>query len=321
MKAATYDRYGDADVVTVENIPVPEPRDDEVLIRVHAAGVDRGVWHLMTGTPKLVRPFIGLREPKQRILGMDVAGTIERVGSAVTTFTVGDRVFGAATGGFAEFVVAKPKTLAPMPSGLSFEQAAASPVSGLTALQSLRMVGPVKGKSVLIIGAGSGVGSFAVQMAKAQGAVVTAVVSPGKIDFVRGLGADHVIDYTVDDLGDETYDVILDIAGIRPVVSLRQRLTPKGTVVFIGGEGGGAILNGMERQIGASLQGLFTGQRLLTLVGTTRTADLLELTPYLEEGTVVPAVNRTYPLEQTADALRYLGEGHATGKTVVVVSG
>jgi len=305
--------------VTIRDAAVPEPAAGEVLIRVRAAGLDRGVWHLLTGTPLMARLALGLRTPRRKMLGLDVAGVVERVGAGVTEFAPGDRVFGGGTGTFAEFAIAKQKALAPMPAGLSFEQAAASPVSGLTALQALTKAGPVAGKSVLIIGAGSGVGSFAIQLAKAQGAIVTAVVSPGKIDFVKRLGADHVIDYTVDDLGDGSHDVILDIAGIRPIDELRGVLAPRGTVVFVGGEGGGPMLNGMQRQIGAGLFGP-RGQKFVTLMGTTNTADLLTLTQYLEAGTVIPAVEQRYPLEQAADAIRYIGQGHATGKTVITVS-
>lgn len=319
MRAAMQDRYGDAGVVEVRDAPEPEPRAGEVLIRVHAAGLDRGVWHLLTGTPLFARLFLGLRRPRQRVLGLDVAGTVERVGEGVTAFAPGDRVFGGARGSFAEFTVASAKGIAPIPAALTFEQAAASPVSGLTALQALRIAGGVAGKSVLIIGAGSGVGSFAVQLAKAQGATVTAVVSPGKIDFVRTLGADHVVDYTVDDLGAGTHDVILDIAGIRPIAELRARLAPVGTVVFVGGEGGGRLLNGMQRQVGAGAFGP-RGQKFVTLLGTTNTADLVALSEYLEAGTVVPAVQQRYPLERVAEALRYIGEGHATGKTVITVT-
>ncbi len=319
MKAAMHDVYGDASVVTIRDAAVPEPAAGEVLIRVRAAGLDRGVWHLLTGTPLMARLALGLRTPRQKMLGLDVAGVVERVGAGVTEFAPGDRVFGGGTGTFAEFAIAKQKALAPMPAGLSFEQAAASPVSGLTALQALTKAGPVAGKSVLIIGAGSGVGSFAIQLAKAQDAIVTAVVSPGKIDFVKRLGADHVIDYTVDDLGDGSHDVILDIAGIRPIDELRGVLAPRGTVVFVGGEGGGPMLNGMQRQIGAGLFGP-RGQKFVTLMGTTNTADLLTLTQYLEAGTVIPAVEQRYPLEQAADAIRYIGQGHATGKTVITVS-
>lgn len=319
MKAAMHDVYGDASVVTVRDVAVPEPGAGEVLIRVHAAGLDRGVWHLLTGTPLMARLALGLRKPRQKVLGLDVAGVVERVGAGVTEFAPGDRVFGGGIGTFAEFAIAKPKALAPMPAALSFEQAAASPVSGLTALQALRKAGPVAGKSVLIIGAGSGVGSFAIQLAKAQGAIVTAVVSPGKIDFVKRLGADHVVDYTVDDLGDGRHDVILDIAGIRPIDELRGVLAARGTVVFVGGEGGGPVLNGMQRQIGAGLFGP-RGQKFVTLLGTTNTADLMSLSEFLESGAVVPQVHQTYPLEKVADALGYIGQGHATGKTVITVT-
>jgi len=319
MKAITHDRYGNADVLRVEELPIPEIGDDEVLIRVHAAGVDRGVWHLMTGTPTMVRPFIGLRGPRQRTIGMDVAGVIDKVGSNVTQLAVGDRVFGVATGSFAEFAKAKPRQLARMPEALTFEQAAALPVSGLTALQALRAVAPVNGKRLMIIGAGSGVGTFAVQLAKAQGAHVTAVCSPGKADLVRELGADEVVDYTVHDLGLGTHDIIFDIAGIRAVRALRERLAPRGTVVFIGGEGGGQFMNGMQRQIVPSLTAPLTRTRFVTLAATTNTADLEELARLFDAGSVAPVVHQTFPLEGAAEALHYIGEGHATGKTVITV--
>ena len=185
MKAITHDRYGDADVLRVEELPIPEITPDQVLIRVHAAGVDRGVWHLMTGTPKMVRPVIGMNGPRQRTIGLDVAGIVDKVGSNVTQLAVGDRVFGVATGSFAEFAKAKPKHLARIPDTMSFEQAAALPASGQTALQALRAVAPVAGRRFMIIGAGSGVGTFAIQLAKAQGAHVTAVCSTGKAWLCR----------------------------------------------------------------------------------------------------------------------------------------
>lgn len=319
MKAITHDRYGDADVLRVEELPIPEITPDQVLIRVHAAGVDRGVWHLMTGTPKMVRPVIGMNGPRQRTIGLDVAGIVDKVGSNVTQLTVGDRVFGVATGSFAEFAKAKPKHLARIPDTMSFEQAAALPASGQTALQALRAVAPVAGRRLMIIGAGSGVGTFAIQLAKAQGAHVTAVCSTGKIDLVRDLGADEVVDYTVNDLGSGIHDVIFDIAGIRAVRALRERLAPKGTVVFIGGEGGGPLMNGMQRQIVPSLTGGFTGNRFITLAATTNTADLEELARLFEAGSVVPVVHQRFPLERAAEALHYIGEGHATGKTVITV--
>ncbi len=319
MKAITQKEYGDVEVLALEELPVPTPAADEVLIRVHAAGLDRGVWHLMTGRPLVARLVLGLRRPKDQRVGSDVGGVIEAVGADVTEFAPGDAVYGGAQGSFAEFAIAKPRWLAPMPAGVDFPAAAAVPVSGLTALQALRLGAPVAGRRVLIIGAGSGVGTFAVQLAKAQRAIVTGVCSTSKLELVRRLGADAVVDYTTDDLGDGIHDFVLDIAGNRRISTLRRVLAPKGTVVFIGGENGGPLMGGLERQLGAGIVGAFTGQKFVGFLGRTKGADLVELSTYLTAGTVVPVIEATYPLERAADAVEHIGLGHAAGKTVITV--
>jgi NADPH:quinone reductase-like Zn-dependent oxidoreductase len=325
IKAIVQDAYGSADVLKLREIDKPEPNDGEVLLRVHAAGVDPGVWHLMTGRPYLVRAMgFGLRAPKVRVRGRDVAGVVESIGGNVTRFKVGDEVFGTAEGSFAEYVCAREDRLAPKPANLSFEQAAAVPISGLTALQGLRDAGKIEaGRKVLIIGAAGGVGSFAVQIAKAFGAEVTGVCSTNKIDLVRSLGATNVIDYTREDFADGSrrYDVILDTAGNRSLTQLRRALAAKGTLVIVGGEGGGGRwLGGFDRQIfRAPLLSIFVGQTLRPLVSTESVKDLLALKELIEARKVAPVIDRTYPLSQAPDAIRYLAEGHARGKIVVTV--
>jgi len=322
MKAVVQDRYGTADVLELRDVVRPRVGDDDVLVRVHAAGVDPGVWHLMTGLPYLVRLAFGFRRPKNPVRGMDLAGRVDAVGANVTRFQVGDEVFGTCDGSFAEYVCTSEDTLAPKPRNLSFEQAAAVPVSACTALHGLRDSGEVRpGQSVLIIGAAGGVGSFAVQIAKALGADVTGVCSTSKVDLVRSLGADHVVDYTRDDFSRLTvrYDVILDMAGNRPLSDLRSALTPSGTLVIGGGEGGGPWLGGTDRQMGAMLLSPFVGHRLRSFVSTARCEDLLFLTDLIEDGKLAPVIDRTYPLADVADAIRHLEQGHARGKVVVTV--
>jgi NADPH:quinone reductase-like Zn-dependent oxidoreductase len=325
MKAIVQDAYGSADVLELREIDKPEPNDGEVLLRVHAAGVDPGVWHLMTGRPYLVRAMgFGLRAPKVRVRGRDVAGVVESTGGNVTRFKAGDEVFGTAEGSFAEYVCAREDRLAPKPANLSFEQAAAVPISGLTALQGLRDAGKIQpGQKVLVIGAAGGVGSFAVEIAKAYGAEVTGVCSTNKMDLVRSIGASYVIDYTREDFADgpRRYDVILDTAGNRSLTHLRRALTPKGTLVIVGGEGGGGRwLGGFDRQIfRAPLLSIFVGQTMRPLVSTESVNDLLALKELIEAGKVTPVVDRTYPLSQAPEAIRYLAEGHARGKVVISV--
>jgi NADPH:quinone reductase-like Zn-dependent oxidoreductase len=321
MQAITQDHYGEAgDVLRLEEIARPAIGDEDVLLRVHAAGVDQGVWHLMTGLPYPVRLACGIRAPKTRVRGREVAGRVEATGSAVTALRVGDEVFGIADGSFAQYASARPGKLAPKPANLTFAQAAAVPVSALTALQAVRDRGRVQaGQKVLVIGASGGVGTFAVQIAKAAGAEVTGVSSTAKLDLVRSLGADHVIDYTRDDItaGGHRYDVILDTGGHRPLSELRRALTPRGTLVIVGSETGGRWLGGSDRQLRALILSPFTSQRLTTLICSENTQDLRALTELIESGQVRPVIDRTYPLSQIPQAIQYLRDGHAQGKVVV----
>jgi NADPH:quinone reductase-like Zn-dependent oxidoreductase len=309
----------------MQDIERPTMGDDEVLIRVRAAGVDPGVWHLMSGRPYLVRAMgFGLTKPKVRVRGRDVAGVVESVGSKVTRFEPGDEVYGTCeTGSFAEFATAPEKQLALKPANLSFEHAAAVPISGATALQGVRDAGRVQpGQRVMVIGAAGGVGAFAVQIATSMGASVTAVCSTGKAELVRSIGAADVIDYTQHevDVNGATYDVIIDTAGNRPLSVLRRALTPQGALVLVGGEhGGGALLGGFERQLSAPLVSLFSSQRLVGLVAKERAEDLEALTALIESGSITPVIDRAFSLSDAADAVRYVSEGHAAGKVVVAV--
>lgn len=320
MKAIVQDVYGPPEVLRMEEMERPVPGRREVLVRVRAAGVDQGVWHLMAGLPYAVRAVSGLRTPRTRVRGMDVAGVVEAVGSDVTRFRPGDEVYGNCSGAFAEYACAKEGTLAPKPASLSFEQAATVPVSACTALGAVRDSGQVKaGQSVLVLGASGGVGSFAVQVAKAYGAHVTGVCSTTKADLVRSLGADEVLDYTRQDPVDGTrrYDVILDIAGNRPISRLRRALTPRGTLAIVGGEGGGNWIGGNQRQLGAMLLTPFVGHRLRAHGTLVRSRDLEALTELIEAGSVTPAVDRTFPLAEVPDAIRYLRDGQVRGKVAV----
>jgi NADPH:quinone reductase-like Zn-dependent oxidoreductase len=323
MKAIVQDVYGAADVLQLREIAAPVPRGGEVLIRVRAAGVDQGAWHLMTGLPYLVRLFgYGLKRPKVPVRGREVAGVVEAVGAGVTRFAAGDEVYGTCDGSFAEYVCAKEGKVARKPANLSFEEAAAAPISAVTALQAVRDAGGVTvGQKVLIIGAGGGVGSFAVQLAKAFGAEVTGVCSTGKVELVRSLGADAVIDYTTSDIARSgvLYDVILDTAGNRPLSVLRRALAPKGTLVIVGGEGGGKLTGGFERSFVAPLASLFSGQKLKGLVAKETYLDLEALTSLIEAGSVKPAVDRVFSLAEAPAAITYLHEGRARGKVVVTV--
>ncbi|HEX2805395.1 MAG TPA: NAD(P)-dependent alcohol dehydrogenase [Kineosporiaceae bacterium] len=322
MTALVRDTYGWADVLDVRQVERPTITGGEVLVRVHAAGLDRGAWHLMTGRPYLMRVAgFGLRRPKNPGLGTELAGVVEAVGADVTGFAPGDAVFGTGRSSFAEYASARPGTLTRMPANLTFEQAAALPVSGVTALQALRDQGRIQsGQRVLIIGASGGVGTLAVQLAKAFGAQVTGVCSTSKTDLVRGLGADHVIDYTVGDLSDDTcrYDLVLDIGGNRPLSTLRRRLTPTGTLVFVGGEGGGRWTGGLDRQLWAWARSPFVGQRLGTpWVATANSTDLDTLRTVIEDGAVTPALDRVCGLSDIPDAMRDLEAGRVRGKVVV----
>jgi NADPH:quinone reductase-like Zn-dependent oxidoreductase len=322
MRAIVQDRYGDADVLRLARTPMPRIADDEVLLRVHAAGLDRGAWHLMTGRPLLMRLVLGFRGPRNPVLGREVAGTVVAVGSAVTRLAPGDEVFGIGRGTFAEHAAARADKLARKPANVTFEQAAVTAVSALTALQALTDVGRVQpGQQVLIIGASGGVGSYAVQLAKACGADVTAVCSTAKLDLVRSLGAGHVIDYTRDDFaaGDRRYDLILDIAGNPSLARLRRVLTPTGTAVIVGGENGDGVTGGMGRQLRAMVVSRSGGRRLTSMLCRERGSDLERLAGFIEAGTVTPSVDRTYPLDQAREAMRHLEAGNARGKIAISV--
>jgi NADPH:quinone reductase-like Zn-dependent oxidoreductase len=323
MKAIVQDEYGSPDVLELRDIDIPEIKDDEVLVRVHAAGVGRDVWHVMAGLPFPIRlAGYGLRAPNNPVIGSDVAGVVETVGKDVSRFRPGDEVFGIGKGSYAEYVCAREDKLAPKPVNLTFEQAAVVAIMGSTALQALREHGKVEpGHGVLIIGASGGVGTYAVQLAKAFGAHVTGVCSTAKVEMVRSIGADHVIDYTKEDFvdGDRRYDVILDIGGNSSLARLRRALAPEGTLVIVGGEGGGRWLGGLERQLWATMLSPFVSQKLGTFVNKENYEDLLVLKELIESGKVTPVIDRTYPLAEVPEAIRYLEGGHAKGKVVITV--
>ena len=322
MRAIVQDSYGSADVLQSARIDRPDIADHEVLLQVHAAGVDRGTWHLMTGTPYLMRVIgFGFRRPKNRVPGVDVAGTVVAVGSAVTRFAVGDEVFGMSRGSFAEYAAAREDKLAHKPANASFEQAAVVGISGGTALQALTAGQVRAGQRVLIIGASGGVGSFAVQPANAFGAEVTGVCGTNKLDLVTGLGADHVVDYTREDFADGShhYDLIIDIAGNSPLSRLRRALTPTGTAVIVGGESKGNLTGGIDRQLRALILTRFVGQRLTGLASKERASDLTILADHIAAGTVTPSIDRTYPLDQVPTAMRHLEAGDVKGKVAITI--
>jgi NADPH:quinone reductase-like Zn-dependent oxidoreductase len=323
MRAIVGESYGSADVLRLSNIDRPEIARDEVLVRVEAAGLDRGVWHVMTGLPYPIRlAGYGLRAPKNPVPGMDLAGIVEEVGAGVTRFAPGDAVFGIGRGTFAEFARALETKLAPKPANLTAEQAAVVAVSGLTALQGLRDRGKVgAGQQVLVIGASGGVGTYAVQLAKVFGAEVTAVCSTTKVDLVRSLGADHVVDYLREDFadGERRYDVILDIGGNAPLSRLRRALTAKGTLVIVGGESGGRWLGGNDRQLRAIVLSRFVDQTLTTFIAGENHRDMLVLKELIEAGEVTPVIDRSFPLAEVPEAIRYLEQGRARGKVVIDV--
>ncbi len=321
MRAIVQTEYGTADVLAVAEIERPVAAADEVLVQVHAAGLDRGTWHLMAGLPYAARLVAGLRTPKNPVPGLDVAGVVVAVGSEVTRFRPGDEVFGVSKGSFAEFAAAREDKLALKPSSLSFVQAAAVPVSGMTALRGLSDVGRLQaGQKALIVGASGGVGSYAVQIAKALGAEVTGVCSTGKLDLVRSIGADHVIDYSQDDFadGEARYDLILDVGGNSALARLRRALAPKGTLVIVGGEDAGRWI-GMGRQLRALALSPLVGQRLTVLGPKEHYTFLERLSELIEAGQLVPAVERTYPLGEIPDAMRELVAGKVRGKLVITV--
>jgi NADPH:quinone reductase-like Zn-dependent oxidoreductase len=325
MKAIVQDAYGSVpeDVLRLAELDRPTIGDHDVLVRVRAASVDRGTWHLMTGLPTLMRIMgFGLRRPKALNPGRCLAGTVEEVGQAVSEFKPGDEVYGTCDGSFAEYVVAQAGLLTRKPAHLSFEQAAAVPVSGVTALQGVRDRADVQpGEKVLIIGASGGVGTFAVQIAKAFGAEVTGVCRSDKMDLVRRLGADHVVDYTRDDFADgkQRYDAVLDIGGNSRLSHLRHALAPGGRLVIVGGETDGRWLGGFDRQLRAMMLSPLVSQKLGILGAKENSADLSVLREFLESGKITPAVDRTYPLSEIPAALRYLQEGNVRGKIIITV--
>jgi NADPH:quinone reductase-like Zn-dependent oxidoreductase len=323
MQAIVYHRYGPADVLEFKEIAKPAPSDGEVLIRVHTAAVNPYDWHFLRGTPGLIRLFTGLRRPKFPRLGADVAGVVEEVGPGSKQLKSGDRVFGVCKGAFAEYACGKESELALIPQKISFEQAASVPIAGTTALQGLRDSGGVKaGQTVLINGAAGGVGTFAVQIAKALGATVTGVCSGRNVEMVRSLGADRVIDYSQEDFtrADGLFDLIFDLVGNRPLSAIRRALSPRGTFVGCGGGGpdksSGELLAGM---LGQAIAARFTSQKLTGVLAKVNTADLNVLAGMLESGAVKPVVERSYALRETADAIRHVESGHAAGKVIIAV--
>ncbi|WP_328429758.1 NAD(P)-dependent alcohol dehydrogenase [Streptomyces sp. NBC_00443] len=322
MKAIVQDAYGTVEALELRDIGRPEPRDDEVLLRVHAAGVDPSVWHLMTGLPYLARLGFGLRRPKSSVRGWDGAGRVEAVGAKVAEFKPGDEVFGTCDGSFAEYACPKADKLALKPTGLSFEEAAVLPSSGMTALQALRGTArPQAGRKVLVIGASGGVGTYTVQLAVSHGADVTGVCGPRSADHVRSLGVTDVVDYTREEITDRPhrYDVIVDTAGNRPLSLLRRALAPRGTLVIVGGEGGGRVLGGMGRNLRAVALSPFLRQNLRFILAFPRREDLLTLKELAENGTLVPVIDHAYPLEEAPEAIRHLEKGHPRGKLVITV--
>jgi NADPH:quinone reductase-like Zn-dependent oxidoreductase len=302
----------------------PATGEDDVLIHVRAAGVHLGDWHLMTGQPYLMRVMgFGLRAPKARVRGTDLAGTVVAVGAHVEAVQVGDEVFGSCEGAYAEYAAARADTLAPKPANLSFDQAAVVPTSAVTALTAVRDAGHVTpGQQVLVIGASGGVGLFAVQLAKVLGAEVTGVCSTTKVALVRSAGADHVLDYTQEDIGSSSarYDVIIDMGGNRPLSELRRSLSPRGTLVLVGGEGGGRwIGSAMGRSLRALVLSPFIAQKLRMVAATVTRGDLQALSQLIEAGQVTPLIDTTYPLSDVPAALRRLHTGQAHGKLAIAI--
>jgi NADPH:quinone reductase-like Zn-dependent oxidoreductase len=323
MKAIVHDVYGPADVLELREVAKPSIGDDEVLVEVRAAGVDPGVWIFMTGRPMAVRLAAGLRRPKVAVLGRAVAGVVAAVGAGVTRLRPGDEVYGTCeSGSFAEYATARQHRLAPKPANLTFEQAAATPISAVTALQCVRDTRVRAGQRVLITGAAGGVGSFAVQLFTVYEAHVTGVCSTSKVELVRSLGADDVIDYTQDEIDRDgaQYDVVVDTAGNRPLSLLRRATTPHGTIALVGGgHAKGRLLGGFQRQMAAPLLSLSGSRRVCGVAARERYEDLEELTPLLESGSVTPAIDRTYALAEAPDAIRYFAQGHPAGKIVVTI--
>ncbi|MEE8407474.1 MAG: NAD(P)-dependent alcohol dehydrogenase [Acidimicrobiia bacterium] len=322
MKAIVHDSYGSPDVLGLEEIDKPVIGDDQVLVRVKAASVNPLDWHFMRGTPYLVRIQAGLSRPKRKTRGADLAGQVEAVGKNVTRLQPGDEVFGDASGAFAEYVAASEKVLALKPPNLSFEEAAAAPVAGLTALQGLRDKAKIQpGHKVLINGASGGVGTFAVQIAKSFGAEVTGVCSTRNMDMVRSIGADHVIDYTQENFtqGERHYDVMLDTVGNHSLSDCKSVINPDGVYVSIGSNQMGDWIGPLTHVLRVMIASWIGSQRLVPMLATANEEDLAILAGFLDSGEVTPVIDRTYPLEETPEAIRYLEEGHVRGKVVITV--
>jgi NADPH:quinone reductase-like Zn-dependent oxidoreductase len=322
MQAVVQDRYGSSEVLRLAAVARPRIKDHEVLVRVRAAGLDRGTWHLMTGRPYAIRLGLGFRGPRNPVIGRDLAGTVEEVGKDVRRFGVGDEVFGIGNGSFAEYAAAREDKLAAKPGNVTFEQAGVAAISGLTALQSVRDAGHVQaGQKVLVIGASGGVGSYAVQVAKALGAEVTGVASTAKLDLVEALGADHVVDYTRDDFADGTahYDLVLDMGGNPSLARLRRALAPGGTAVMVGGEEGGSLTGGLDRPLRGSARSLFSRTKLRGFLARERGTDLEDLARLLSSGAVTPSIDRVYPLAEAPAAMQRLESGTVRGKVAIAV--
>jgi NADPH:quinone reductase-like Zn-dependent oxidoreductase len=320
MRAITQDSYGTHEAWNTGRIARPEIQPKKVLVEVHAAGLDRGTWHLMTGRPYLIRMLgFGFRRPRNRVPGLATAGTVIAVGDEVTRFSVGDDVYGVSRGAFAELAAANQDKLARKPERLTFEQAAAIPLSATSAIQALRRGGIGAGQEVMIIGASGGVGSYAVQIAKALGAEVTGVASAAKADLVRSLGADHVVDYAARDFvdGSHRYDLIIDLGGNTTLHRLRRALTPTGTLVIVGGESKGSWTGGFGRSLRAPVWSLVVRQRLMMLSSTEHHASLEQLSELIEAGKVSPAIDRIYSLDEARDAMAHLEAGRVRGKVIV----
>ncbi|WP_062289113.1 NAD(P)-dependent alcohol dehydrogenase [Demequina phytophila] len=321
-RAAVQREYTGPEAIRVETVERPTPGPGEVLVEVRAAGVDRGVWHLATGRPLVMRLMgFGLTHPRQPVAGSDVAGVVVGIGEGVTRFAAGDEVLGTATGSFAEHAIAKEGQLVRKPDAMSFAAAAVVPVSGVTALKAVERAAIEPGDRVLVLGASGGVGSYAVQLAVAAGARVTGVASGAKADLVRSLGATDVIDYRTTDVTAlaTIYDAIIDIGGLTPLRRLRRILGTEGTLVIVGGEGGGSLTGGAGRQLRASLVSLFTRQTLTGILAVTAAEPLEALTTRIVAGSLAPALTRTYPLAQAGTAVADLAAGRIAGKAAVVV--
>lgn len=326
MQAIMQDIYGPPDVLELRQTDVPKIEDDEVLVFVHAAGVDRGVWHMITGLPYFIRlivPGLGRRAPKNPVPGSDVAGVVWEIGKDVTRFKPGDEVFGIGKGSYAEYCSVPENKLALKPTNISFEEAAVVPISGLSAFQAIRDSGGVQpGQKVLIIGASGGVGTFAVQFAKALKAKVTGVSSTTKMDLVRSLGADHVIDYSKEDFAAKGryYDVIIDTGGHSSLSHLRRALAQEGTVVILGAETGGKWFGGFDRSIRAMVLSLFVSEKLVAFVNSENADDLMAIADLIQSGDVSPSVDRAFRLSETPKAISHLIDGRARGKVALTIN-